>query len=154
MEKGSTLILRGAVIILGLIVLVLCLILLPLGIATDKVGYYRPLLIGLYLPAIPYFVALYQAMKLLRLIDKNNAFSKHSVNALEVIKNCGIVISAFFIIGMPYIFYVGDRDDAPGIILLALIFIFASAVIATFAGVLEKLLQNAIEIKKENELTV
>jgi hypothetical protein len=55
---------------------------------------------------------------------------------------------------MPYIFYVADRDDAPGVSVIGFIIIFASFVIAVFAAVLERLLQNAIEIKSENDLTV
>jgi hypothetical protein len=49
---------------------------------------------------------------------------------------------------------VAERDDAPGIILIGLVIIFASMVIGVFAAVLQKLLTNAIEIKSENDLTV
>jgi len=37
---------------------------------------------------------------------------------------------------------------------MGLVIIFASVVIAAFAALLQKLLQNAIEIKSENDLTV
>lgn len=47
-----------------------------------------------------------------------------------------------------------ERDDAPGIIVIGLIIIFASMVIAVFAAVLQKLLKEAIAIKSENDLTV
>lgn len=154
MKKSSTLFLRGVIIVLGLLALAFSVIALPLGILTDNVGYYRPLLIGLYLPVIPFFIALYQATKLLGYIEKNNAFSNAAVESLNNIKYCAITISGLFTVGMPYIFYVGDRDDAPGVILIALVFIFASFVIAVFAAVLKRILQNAIEIKSENDLTV
>ncbi|MGO4375941.1 DUF2975 domain-containing protein, partial [Paenibacillus sp. MCAF20] len=45
-------------------------------------------------------------------------------------------------------------DDAPGIILVGMVLIFASLVIAVFAAVLQKLLKEAIDIKSENDLTV
>ena len=45
-------------------------------------------------------------------------------------------------------------DDAPGVILIGLILIFASMVIAVFAAVLQKLLKEAIDIKSENDLIV
>jgi hypothetical protein len=77
-----------------------------------------------------------------------------SVRALKNIKYCAITISALYAAGMPYIFYAADRDDAPGVIVIGLVIIFASSVIATFAAVLQKLLQNVVEIKSENELTV
>ncbi len=47
-----------------------------------------------------------------------------------------------------------ERDDAPGIIIIGMIMIFASLVIAVFAAVLQRLLKDAIDIKSENDLTV
>ena len=47
-----------------------------------------------------------------------------------------------------------QRDDAPGIIIIGMIMIFASMVIAVFAAVLQRLLKDAIDIKSENDLTV
>lgn len=154
MKQGSTLFLRAVIFLLGLIVLSLCIFVLPEGIMTDKVGYYRPILLGLYIPAIPFYIALHQGLKLLSYIDENKAFSELSVNSLKRIKYCAISISSLFALGMPYIFYAADRDDAPGVVAIGLIIIFASIVIGVFAAVLQRLLQNAIDIKAENDLTV
>jgi hypothetical protein len=74
MKRGSTIFLRGVVLLLGAIVLALCAFALPIGIKNDEAGYYRPILLGLYVPAIPFFGALYQTLKLLGYIDKNQAF--------------------------------------------------------------------------------
>ena len=41
--------------------------------------------INLYATAIPYYFALYQTFKLLNYIDKNNAFSELSVQALKIL---------------------------------------------------------------------
>jgi len=153
-QRGSTLFLRGAVLVLGLAVLAVCIFALPVGIASDQTGYYRPILIGLYMPAIPFYIALYQSLKLLNYINTNKAFSDLSVKALKYIKYCAIVISGMFALGMPYIFIAADRDDAPGVVLMGLVIIFASVVVAVFAAVLERLLRNAINIQQENELTV
>ena len=111
-------------------------------------------LIDLYATAIPFYFALYQAFKLLSYIDKNKAFSDLSVKALKNIKYCAITISILYVAGMPLFFLMADKDDAPGIIVLGLVIIFASIVIAVFAAVLQKLLKDAIDIKSENDLTV
>lgn len=116
MKVGSTLFLKTAVVTLGLIVLVTCIFGLPVGIAAEHIGGYRQILIGLYVPAIPFFVALYQALKLLDHIEANQAFSESSVNALTAIKRCAVIISALFAAGMPYIYIVAERDDAPGVV--------------------------------------
>ncbi|MDD3655103.1 MAG: DUF2975 domain-containing protein, partial [Desulfotomaculaceae bacterium] len=87
-------------------------------------------------------------------IDKNIAFSELSVSALKNIKYCGTTITAFYVVMMPFVFLVADKDDAPGLIIIGMVPIFASMIIAVFAAVLQKLLINAIDIKSENDLTV
>jgi hypothetical protein len=154
MKRSTTFFLRAVLVLIGVVVLGLCVIVLPMGIMTDHAGYYRPILIGMYLPAVPFFLALYESWKLLRYIDANTAFSDSSVTSLKNIKYCGLSISALYTLGMPYIFYAADRDDAPGVVGIALVIIFASFVIAVFAGLLQKLLRSAIDIKRENDLTV
>jgi hypothetical protein len=154
MKLDSTLFLKFIVVLIGIIVLALCIFLLPAGIRTDQTGLYRPILLGMYLPAIPFFIALYQALKLLSYIDKNKVFSKSSVKTLRFIKYCAIIISGLYTAGMPYIFYVADKDDAPGVAAIGFVIIFASFVIATAAAVFQRLLQNAVDIKSENDLTV
>jgi hypothetical protein len=152
MNRTSTLFLRGVIIIMALGVLALCIFVLPAGL--EGGGMYSPIVIGMYIAAIPFYIALYQAYKLLNLIDKNNAFSELAVKALKNIKYCGIAIGALYFLGLPYIFRVADKDDAPGVLAIALVIVGASFVIAVFAAVLQKLLQNVVAIKKENELTV
>jgi hypothetical protein len=155
MKHSSTFFLKAIIFLMGLVVLGLCLFVLPTGIRTSM-GWdgYRPLLLGMYVPAVPFFIALYHGFKLLIYIDHNQAFSSLSVKSLQVIKHCGIIISALYALGLPYIFKMAQLDDAPGVMLLGLIFTFAPAILAVFAAVLEKIFQNAIQIKSENELTV
>jgi hypothetical protein len=151
---GPTTILRGAVVAIGLVILALCTWVIPFAIVSIDTGPYLPLLIGLYIPAVPFYYALYQAMKLLQYIDKNKAFSELSVAALRSIKVCALLICGLFLAGSPYNYYLAERDDAPGVLLFALIIVFASFTIATFAGLLQKLMQNGLDLKAENDLTV
>lgn len=152
MKKGSTFFLKGTLFLIAAAVLAICIFILPVGLrGTDE---YRPIIIGMYIAAIPFFTALYQAFLILSYIDKNEAFSEPAVKAFKFIKYCAIIISGLFAIGMPYIFVVADMDDAPGVVAIALVIIFASCVIAVFSAVLQRLLQNVIDIKSENELTV
>src|SRR5699024_6160794 len=107
------------------------------------------ILIGLYITAIPFFIALYQALKLLNYIGNNNAFSELSVKALKHIKYCAVTISILYVIGI--IFLISQNASHPGIVLIGLTILFTSAVIAVFTAVLQKLLKNALEIKSEND---
>ncbi len=154
MKRQSTIFLRIVLGLIGATVLVLCVYVLPRTIGSIDLGGYDPILLGMYIPALPFFVALYQAWKLLDYIDQNKAFSTYSVGALKIIKFCGIIIAALYAAGMPWIFKVANKDDAPGVVAIGLVIIFASIVIATFAGVLKQLMQDALELKSENDLTV
>ncbi|WP_085523667.1 DUF2975 domain-containing protein [Tuberibacillus sp. Marseille-P3662] len=160
MKRVSTFFLKIAVILIGLPVLAVCIFLVP-EIASYAAELYPDMtymkylvLIDLYAAAIPFYFALYQAFKLLHYIDKNKAFSELSVRALKNIKHCAITISILYVVGMPLFYLMGEKDDAPGIILIGMVIIFASLVIAVFAAVLQKLLKEAIDIKSENDLTV
>ncbi|MYL49905.1 DUF2975 domain-containing protein [Halobacillus litoralis] len=160
MKRGSTLFLKLAVILIGLPVLALCIFFVPgfadyAGVLLSDFPIIEPVVfIYMYLTAIPFYFALYQAFKLLNYIDSNEAFSDLSVKALRVIKFCAITISVLYVVLMPVIYTVAELDDAPGLIVIAMVIIFASAVIAVFAAVLQRLLQEAITIKSENDLTV
>ncbi|MBE0450828.1 MAG: DUF2975 domain-containing protein [Clostridia bacterium] len=160
MEKGTTLFLKSVLIVMGLPVLAFCILVMP-SIAKEILGYHPEystfiyaVLVVMYATAIPYYLALYQSFKLLNLIDTNMAFSDFSVKALKNIKQCAYAISIMYTLIMPFFYILGEYDDAPGIILIGLILIFASTVIAFFAAILQKLLKDAIEFKSENDLTV
>lgn len=158
MKRGSTIFLKLAVFLLGIPVLALCIIGIP-WLANHPVNpnyafILYPIIIMMYGTIIPYFMALYQAFNLLCYIDKNKSFSQASVSSLKKIKYCAITISALYVAILPFAFLVAEKDDAPGLIIVAMVPIFASMVIAVFAAVLQKLLKEAIDIKSENELTI
>ncbi|WP_223593772.1 DUF2975 domain-containing protein [Neobacillus bataviensis] len=158
MKRGSTFFLKTAVILMGIPVLALGIFGMP-WLAKNPVNpdydhILYPILIGVYVSVIPYFVALYQAFKLLSYIDRNLAFSEWSVTALNKIKICALTISGLFVVILPFVYLVADLDDAPGLIIIGMVPIFASIVIAVFAAVLQRLLQEAIDIKSENDLIV
>ena len=159
MKSYSTTFLKLAVILLGIPVLALCIFwLFPLLMKTGELqpayASFRYVLIGVFMSAIPFLAALYQTLKLLSYIDKNKAFSEISVKALKNIKYCANTISIIYLVLMPLVFPLADADDAPGLVGIPLIIIFASMVVAVFAAVLQRLLQDAIDIKSDNDLTI
>ena len=114
-----------------------------------------PELAYIYVAFIPFFVALYQAFKLLGYIDKSKIFSQVSVNAVRNIRYCAIALVAFFAVAEAYLFIaIRGKDDIAGGVAIGFVIIFASVVIATAAAVFQKLLQNAVDLKSENDLTV
>jgi hypothetical protein len=158
MKHGSTLFLKIAVFLIGTPVLALGIFgftWLANNPANPDYAYILyPILIGMYVSAIPFYIALYQAFKLLGYIDKNQAFSELSVKSLKKIKFCAMTISGLYVVIIPFVYLVAELDDAPGLIIIGMVPIFASMVIAVFAAVLQRLLQEAIDIKSENDLIV
>lgn len=159
-KKGSTLVLKGAVIVMGAIASALCIFALPSiwkgGSAEFPEASYALLIIiiGMYATAIPFFVGLWQTLKLLSYIDKNTAFSDLSVKTLRNIKHCAVIIGVLYMGGVPFLLPIAEADDAPGLLIFGFVIACGPIVVAVFAAVLEKLLQSAIEMKSENELTV
>lgn len=108
-----------------------------------------PFLAYAYTASIAFFMALYQAFKLLGSIGRNEAFSEGSVRAVRTIKYCAMTLVAFIVGAEAYLFIVqrGVEEDIAGGVTMGLVMIFISVVIATAADVLEGLLQNAVDTK-------
>lgn len=157
--QGSTLFLKLVLFMIGITVLVFCILWVPGAAIRDaeahpETAYLQyPFIVCTYVLTIPLLAAMYQTFILLTSIDKNKAFSKRSVKALKSIKYCAFAISIGIVAGFMFaVIFVGG--DLAGIFMLALICTFASIVIAAFAAVLQKLLNQAIEMKSENDFTV
>ena len=112
-----------------------------------------PFLAYMYIASIPFFAALYQAFKVLGYVRQNKTFSPATVKALRTIKYCALAIIGFVAVGVIFMIP-GDKDDRPAGVFMRILIAFPSIVIATAAAVFEQILQNAVDIKSENDLTV
>jgi hypothetical protein len=124
--------------------------------ATQFEIYFKdPFLAYIYLAFVPFFVGLYQAIKMLGYARRDEVFSPRAVRALRIVKYCAIAVAIFIVGAEVYIFiFVRGTDDVAGGVMMGVFIIFVSAVIATAAAVFERILQNAVDIKSENDLTV
>ena len=112
-----------------------------------------PFLAYAYVGSIPFFVVLYKAFKVLGYARLNRVFSPEAVRALRTIKYCAICIIGFVAISVVFMPFSDPEDRPPGVFLRILV-TFGSVVIVTVAAVFERLLQNAVDMKSENDLTV
>ena len=154
---------RAAIYLCGLAVVAVCGVLLPEGareeaIANPHAGPVYPYLIGAWVTTIPIFIALYQTLKLLGFIDEDKAFTSDSIKALKNIRNCALLFAALIVLGAAAVLItakiIDPTEDVTPVGVIGFIFVFISVVIATFVTVLMRLLQQATDIKSENELTV
>jgi len=160
MNRGSTIFLRLVISLIAIAALAVCIFLLPRLVAqeaakTPETAYLVYLfLVGAYVMAIAFFVALYQAFKLLTYIDGDKAFSELSVRALRHIKYSAITIGILMVAGIAAIMVLcaGTGEDIAGVVMVGLIITFASSVVAAIAAVLQKQVHKAIDIKSERPL--
>jgi hypothetical protein len=159
MKRVSTIFLKVVILLIGIAALA-GLIRFPLteGRAANLnlfSIYWDPVIAYMYVASVPFFAALFQAFKLIGYIGQNKVFSPNSVKALRNIKYSAMAIAGFIVVGIIWLVSAQHgQDDAAGPISLGVILTFVSIVIATAAGVFEKLLQSAVDIKSENDLTV
>lgn len=159
MKRISTIFLQAVIVLIGIVALTI-LIRLPLteGRAADLdlfSIYSDPFILYGYAASIAFFVALYKAFKLLGYIGQNKVFSTNAVGTLKSIKYCAIVLSILIVTAGLYIKVSHNKKDDPaGFLAICIVTTFASIVVATAAAVFEKILQNAIDMKSENDLTI
>ena len=159
MNKVSIVFLQSVVVLVGLIALFV-LIRFPLteGRATDLdlfSIYSDPFILYGYASSIAFFVGLYNVFQLLGYIGREQLFSQNSIKTLKRIKYCAIVLSISIVMAGLYIkFFHHEDDDPAGFLGMCIVLTFISIAVATAVAVFEKILQNAVDMKSENDLTI
>jgi cytochrome bd-type quinol oxidase subunit 2 len=158
MKRGSTIFLQVIIVLIG--VGALALLLWEPHIegrnahaTLFQIYFNDPFLAYAYIASISFFVALYQAFKVLGYVGQNKVFSQAAVKALRTIKYCAIAIIGFVAGGEIFIF-LNKSDDRAGGVFMGILITFGSVVIATAAAMFARILQSAVDIKSENDLTV
>lgn len=118
-----------------------------------EVYFQDPFLAYVYVASIPFFVAVVQAFKVLGCAGRNQIFSQAAVKSLRTIKLCAMAIIGF-VAAAEVIILSHVNEDRAGGVFMGVVVAFASVVIATAAAVFERVLQSAVDIKAENDLTV
>ena len=159
MKRSSTIFLQVVIVLIGIGALALLLwephIEGRNAHATNLEIYFNdPFLALVYLGSIPFFVALYQAFKVLGYAGQNKVFSPAAVKALRTIKYCAIAIIGFVVAEEIFIMLTHDSDDPAGGVFMGILIAFGSIVIAAAAAMFERVLQKAVDLKSENDLTV
>ena len=161
MKRSSTLFLQAVIVLIGLGALAILLwephVEGRNAHATLFEIYFKdPFLALVYAGSISFFIALYQAFKLLGYVGRDKVFSPAALKALRTIKYCALAIIGFVVVEEIFILLMNNPDnDNPGApIFMGLLITFPSIVVATAAAMFERILQNAVDIKSENDLTV
>jgi len=157
-KRTATIFLQIIIVLVGIVVLAALLIEPQLEGRNVNSTFFQtyftdPFLAYIYLASIPFFVALYQAFKVVGYAGQNKVFSQAAVKALRTIKYCAIALIGFVALGEIFIMF-GTSDDRAGGVFMGVLITFGSIVIATAAAMFERILQDAVDIKAEHDLTV
>ncbi|MCC7373228.1 MAG: DUF2975 domain-containing protein [Verrucomicrobiales bacterium] len=158
MKRGSTIFLQVVVVLFALGALAIMLRFPHLegrnAHATNFEVYFKdPFLAYVYTASIAFYLALYQVFKLLGLAGHNQIFSQEAVKALRTIKHCALAIIGFLAGALVFIM-LHESDDRAGGVAMGVVLTFGSVVIATTAAIFERILQKAVDMKSESDLTV
>lgn len=159
MKRISAVFLQAVIVLIGIVALV---ILLWFPSTEGRAAnldlfsiYSDPFILYGYATSIAFFVALYKAFKLLGYVGQNKVFSSNAVKTLKSIKYCAIVVGVLIVLAGLYIRLFHHKEDDPaGFLAICIVATFVSIVFTTAAAIFEKLLQSAIDMKSENDLTI
>jgi hypothetical protein len=154
MNRGATMFLKIVISLIAIAALAVCLFGLPAMVGQESARQ-RPgtaflpvlFLICAYILAVPFFVGLHQAFKLLTYVDANRAFSASSAGALRRIKYAALTISALMVAGIAGLMVLsrGKGEDITGIVAPGLLVTIVSGVVAIVTAVLQKRVQKAMQ---------
>jgi hypothetical protein len=111
-----------------------------------EVYFKDPFLAYVYTASIAFFVALYQAYRLIVNVDKNRVVSIDSMNSLRIIKKSGRVLLVFVLGVMGYLIIIRPEEDITGGIFMSLLAIVVSGAISIVASKYEKTLKRIMRV--------
>ena len=147
MKRGSTIFLQALILLFGVGVFAFLLWEPHLegrnvNATLFEIYFKDPFLAYIYLAFVPFFIALYQAFKIVGYARRNEIFSQHSVRALRIIKYCALTTAIFILGAEAYLLiFIRGKDDIAGGVAMGVFIIFVSAIIGTAAAVFARTLQ-------------
>jgi hypothetical protein len=148
-KRVSTLFLKAVIVLITLAVFGWLIIFPQLeGRAAnlDLISIYNdPFIIYIYIAFIPFFMSLYQALKLLGQFDKNK-ISSTSIKTIENIKKYILMFIGLIALAVLYIFILSSQtqDDGAGAMMLGMIIILGSGVVVAAADIVGKELKKRV----------
>ena len=109
-----------------------------------EVYFNDPFLAFAYVASIPFYLALYNALKVTGYYRQNNFVSQAAIKYLRTIKYCGISMIGFAVVG-EIIIMLNESDDRAGGVVMGILIIIVAVVIAVAAAKFERNLQNALD---------
>lgn len=117
-----------------------------------EVYFKDPFLAYAYVASMPFFMALYEALKVVGYARRAKVISPAAVKSLRTIRYCALA-TVGFVAGGEALIMVGTSDDRSGGVVIGLAVAFGSLVAAAAAAMLEGVVLDALGTQTEKNLT-
>lgn len=97
---------------------------------------------------------IYLLNKLLNRMQLSIIFSQCTLETVKKIKDTILITSIIFTGVLPFFYRIATMEDAPGVMLLGIGITFIPFSVYLFSEIVMELFKNAINIKKDNDLTI
>lgn len=150
--------LKIIILISGFFGLLICFVLAPrigkniLGIHKSMSFMYWPCLIFMWIGCIPIYLGFYQGWKIFDNIGKDKSFSEENVVCLYNIVKLSIMEIILFSMSIVILLFLNVNNIAMYIVIFLVLFV--SIFVGTSSAILSHLINKAIELKRENDLTI
>ena len=115
-------------------------------------GAYWPWLIFLWLTAVPCYIVLFLGWKIAGNIGKDRSFSAENAELLKWISWLAGGDTLFFFVGNMVLWFLNMNH--PGIVLLAMVVVFAGIAVTVAAASLSHLVSRAADLQEQSDLTI
>lgn len=150
--------LKMILVFLGSIAVLICVYVIPSFSKQMAIGdlenykLIRLIVLFIYITMIPFIYAIFQGVKLCKELLSTSGFSENIAKIFLVISRCAFV-EAMLYGGLSVVFLVFGLKNPMFLVITIMIILTASA-IAIFTAILSKFAYNAVDLQKENELTI
>lgn len=153
-QKNISYWLKGLDLVLAVMGLVFALVMTfaYLFIRAELPGMLWTSVFFLWYGVIFYYVMLFQFWKVSTEIGRMNSFSMENSKSFEIMSIAGMAEAVGFLSKLVWLWY--QKSLAPAVAGLIVFEILLACVFVVLTGALSKLIQNAYEMKRENELTI
>ena len=113
-------------------------------------------LVFLYITSIPFYMAIFQALRICRNIIENKPFAKSNIYYFNFARWCALPVSVVYLIGGigAYIFTAGRGTPAITLIVAMAAVAFFAFVVFLACSVMVELFKRAHELQEENAMTI
>lgn len=149
MSRIATIFLQGVIILIGIGALAF-LLWEPhvegrnINATLFQIYFKDPFLAFVYAGSIPFFVALFQGLKLIQFVGDNRVIAIPAIKAVQTIRYCALVLICFIAIAEVIILF-NDSDDRAGGVMIGVALTFGSSIVAAASYLFEGSLKNALK---------